>query len=407
MHTDIRRWNKTLGRFCFGLVVVLVFAHAAAGSTVAIVKGEDPDKMVEEAINLVGGIQQFARAGSTIVIKPNLTCCSRMHPDASPPGANTDPRIVRALIKLIKRTAQCHIIIADASQAPGSVIFKMSGYTQLAEEFGIPLVDLAEDQRVTVKIDGLAQKEYQMPVTTQKCDVLIDVAVLKTHTITGITAGMKNLFGLMPKRRESLHNVIHKVICDLSTIRMPDLTIIDALTGMEGQGPVDGDPVKMDLIIAGKDIVAVDSVSTTIMGFEPEYLQYLVYANQKGLGEIDINKITIKGVPVSEVKRNFKPALADLIIEKEKSDELIAKITALADRVETEKKYKPFAYFNPERLKTDNKKYPLRKSYGFKVGAFPWHNTMIQFLVPYEAIYAQNKDAAHEEIEAWIAENLK
>jgi uncharacterized protein (DUF362 family) len=135
---------------------------------------------------------------------------------------------------------------------------------------------------------------------------VISAAKLKTHTSTKVTLGMKNMFGLLPDKFKGKYhmNGISKVIVDINTVIKPALTVIDGFVAMEGRGPSDGDPVKMDLIIAGKDVVATDATAARVMGFDPMEISHIRTAYKKGLG--NINDIEIVGSKLEEVKREFK-----------------------------------------------------------------------------------------------------
>jgi len=137
---------------------------------------------------------------------------------------------------------------------------------------------------------------------------IISAAKMKTHMATKVTLGMKNMFGMLPdKYKAKFHmNGISKVVVDVNTVIKPRLTIIDGFVAMEGRGPTDGDPVKMDLIIAGKDVVATDATGARAMGLDPHEISHIRTAAEKGLGNID--NIEILGSRLEDVQRTFKPA---------------------------------------------------------------------------------------------------
>lgn len=386
-------------------------ATPAAGTTVSIVKGADVEKMVAEALDLIGGLGPILKDGDTVVIKPNLVTPDK----AERPGLMTDVRVVGALVRQIQKVARCRIIIAEGSASDWNqdrrtrLAFEQNGYADLAKQCGAELKDLNEDQRITVRPAGLGYPEYEMPETIMKCNVLIDVPVPKTHLLTGVTLGMKNLFGLMPLPKAQFHEKIHEVLCDIVRMRKPDLTVVDALVCTEGQGPLWGTPVRMDLILAGRDVVAVDAVMTAVMGYEPRRIRHLALAAKSGLGEIDLNRIAVRGRPIAEVKRPFACATWDAQIVLPKTDALAKKVLALADGVEPiEHRHGVVgkeARFKAERLRSDTAKYPLRKSYGFTVGIYDERDGLV-FRAPYETLFEENCQAAIEEMYRWIEENL-
>lgn len=393
-----------------GLVFAVVFSVAAPAcadqpAVVAIIKGQDPNVMVAQAIEAVGGLKDIIHDGQNVVIKPNLTY---MMDDQYCPGMTTDVRVAAAVVEQIKKTAACKLAFADGCGMPAKRMFEKCGYADLAAKNDIKLVDLAQDQFEPVKVDGLAFKEYQYPQTMRNADVLIDLPILKTHQLTGITVGMKNLFGLLPPPRDPFHDRADEVLCDLLQIHKPDLVLVDGLIGMEGQGPIWGEAVKMNLIIAGRDVVAVDTVCAAIMGFDPNRVQHIRHAAQKGLGQNDLGKITIRGSSIDEVKRSFRPARWFVKMELPRNDKLVAKLLASADsltEIKESKKNGKAANFVASRLTVDKEKYPLRESFGFKAEILDGVDT-VSFEVRYVALYQETRPAAQEEMIAWIKANL-
>jgi len=394
-------------------ILVLLAGSALAGATVAIVKGKDVDRMVAEAIDLLGGMRQFVKDGQKVTLKPNL-----VHQPALPgreqtrtdskvvPGFTTDIRIVKALAQQMLKAAQCKVAVAEGTPNDATKMFDFLGYTQMARQAGIQLVDLDRSVRTKVKIDGPARKEYSLPVATQTCDVLVDVPVMKTHQLAGVTLGMKNLFGLLPEPRKVFHARLDEVLCDLCAARKPDLVIVDGLVAMEGQGPLEGTPVPMGLLVAGTDVVAVDTVCAAIMGFEPSRVTHLALAAKRGLGEADLSRITVKGLSVKEVLRPFKHALWEAEVSIPKTDEAAQELLPIADTVRrTDWNGELFYSFGPRHLKVDSQKYPGRESQGFTV-RIPIQGNRIYFYPRYRVLYPEEAQAAMDEVAQWIGEKL-
>jgi uncharacterized protein (DUF362 family) len=129
---------------------------------------------------------------------------------------------------------------------------------------------------------------------------------MKTHKATKVTLGMKNMFGLLPDKFKAKYHAkgISKVVIDINTVIKPVFTVIDGFVAMEGNGPTDGTTVKMDLILAGKDVVATDATGARVMGFDPHEISHIRGASEKGLGNID--NIEIMGSKLEDVTRVFK-----------------------------------------------------------------------------------------------------
>lgn len=263
---------------------------------VSIVKGKDPLKMVKEAIKLLNGIDAFVKPHDKVLIKPNL--CTLKKPET---GATTDPRIVRSIIELIQPiTSDISIIESNVAGVEAEMVWALCGYHDLAEEMDVNLVNLSKEP--TVVWGG-----YRLPKILFDDYILVDVPKIKTNEITLMTCGLKNLFGTCPSRhRAKYHKVIDRVIVDLNKAFRSDLVVVDALIGMEGNGPTAGDPVDMGLVIAGDNVVAVDTVVSTVMGLNPNEVLHIMKAAEAGLGTADMSHITLKGEDIKKVKRRFK-----------------------------------------------------------------------------------------------------
>ena len=385
---------------------------SAATSTVVIVKGAEVEKMVAEAIDLLGGIKQFVKDGQKVTLKPNLVYQPDHRPDWTPdlpaaiqPAFTTDVRITEAVIRQIQQAAQCKISVAEGTPESAAHMFQYLGYTAMAKRTGVELVDVDKAPRLAVSLpNGLANKSYPLPVATQTSDVMINLPVLKNHHFVGVTVGVKNLFGLVPMPKSKYHRNLPGVLCDLHRAHPAALTIVDALYGMEGQGPLEGRPVKMDLIVAGVDVVAVDAVCTALMGFDPLAVEYLVYAHEHGLGEIDLKNITIKGVPLKQVRRHFEHALWRIALEIPQDEAVLKKLKQLAES-ETDEGGEFKLQFGAERLQVNAAKYPRRKCFGFSAWYEPKGKT-IRLESKFERLIAENGRAAEEELRQWVRMNL-
>jgi uncharacterized protein (DUF362 family) len=162
------------------------------------------------------------------------------------------------------------------------------------------------EDKVKVPIPhGECLKDITVPRLVSE-SAIISAAKMKTHMATKVTLGMKNMFGLLPDKLKFKYHAkgISKVIVDINTVLRPNLTVIDGFVAMEGRGPVEGSPIKMNLIVAGKDPVATDATGTRIMGIPPEEISHIRTAHQKGLGSMD--NIEVVGSELDDVKRVFR-----------------------------------------------------------------------------------------------------
>jgi uncharacterized protein (DUF362 family) len=271
-------------------------------SEVAIVKGERGHEPVFRALDLID-YKSSLFGWDRVLIKVNFITV-----DTWDTGATTDPIVVEAIIRELKNLpVQIYVVESDATMTNADKAFEVTGMKEMCECNGVQCLNLRYvKDRVKIDIpNGETLKSITVPrIVTESA--IISAAKLKTHMSTTVTLGMKNMFGLLPDKLKSKYHMkgISKVIVDINTVLKPTLTVIDGFVGMEGRGPVGGTPVKMDLIIAGKDVVATDATAARVMGFEPMEIAHIRKAYEKGLGNVD--NIEVLGSKLDDVKRIFK-----------------------------------------------------------------------------------------------------
>ncbi len=268
----------------------------------AIVKGERGFEPVFKALDLID--YESALAGyKKVLIKVNFI--TTMTWDT---GATTDPIVVEALIQRLKKLpVEIYVVESDATMTNADSAFKATGMAEMCAKYGVECLNLRHvKDKVKIKIpDCETLRDITVPrIVTESA--VISAAKMKTHMATKVTLGMKNMFGLLPDKFKAKYHAkgISKVVVDINAVLKPHLTIIDGFVAMEGKGPVDGWPIKMDLIFAGKDPVATDATCARVMGIDPHEISHIRTANQKGLGNID--NIEILGSKLDDVRRIFK-----------------------------------------------------------------------------------------------------
>ncbi|MCK4791932.1 MAG: DUF362 domain-containing protein, partial [Desulfobacteraceae bacterium] len=259
------------------------------------------DASVRKAIDLAGGLTDIISGGDTVLIKPNVVNAS--HPDT---GRTTDPRVCKSIANMVKEIgakpiiAESSMIGTDTEEA-----FKVAGYKKLRDE-GFEVIDLKREETIKVPIPkGKSLKEVSLPKVVVDANVVISVPSMKTHGQAKVTLSLKNMKGILPdifKRKFHLTFGIFQGVADLCTVLRPALAVVDGIIAQEGLGS----PVEMDLVIAGKDPVAVDTITGMIMGFEPGENETVNAAVKSGIGTADPNKIEVVGENISTVQREFK-----------------------------------------------------------------------------------------------------
>lgn len=277
---------------------------------VAIVKvEEDVHTAVEKAINLIGRPRKYF--SGDVLIKPNLF--APLKPEAC---VTTEPSIIQSVIRIAKEYSK-NINVGESAgfiSTPDAIEkFKVCGIEEVCRE---------ESVRQVI-FESLKQKKVKLKYSNKVKDVflpedcltmsLINVPKIKTHLLTYLTCGIKNLFGCVTgfqksRIHKSASNALElsRVLLSLNEILKPKLTIVDGINCMEGNGPVHGKPIKLGLILAGEDPIAVDSVVAELIGFERGLVPVLHLAQQLDLGPTSLDNIHVIGEEIEHVKKIFK-----------------------------------------------------------------------------------------------------
>jgi uncharacterized protein (DUF362 family) len=254
----------------------------------------DIEKNVCDALTSLG----YKPKRDSIFIKPNIANASK--PDDP---YITNPRIVGGMIDYLKYLGYTDIAVGEGPVG-GDVdeIFKTSGFSSMCKEKGVELLDLNKVKRETIIGDF---GEIELPTIIFESEY-INVAKLKTHMLTTVTLCLKNQKGLLrigDKRK--FHQNLHQNIASLAKVVSPNLSIIDALNGVEGNGPGRmGRKVKdINILICGTNPVSTDAIASKFMGIDPEEVRHLILAKNAGIG--DFSDIMI-GEAIEEVGMNFE-----------------------------------------------------------------------------------------------------
>jgi uncharacterized protein (DUF362 family) len=273
--------------------------------TVKIFKTKgDTNDIVKEAVADSG-----LRGKSKIFIKPNLS-----HPEYLP-GVVTSPELMQQLVGLL-RDGNSEVIVGESNgfNYPCWTAFDKTGMQDAVTRAGGKVINLSEDKVVKVKFpDGVLLKELYLPKTILDADAVVDLPLMKTHEFAAYSGAIKNLFGCIPSnKRIYLHPYLPEVFFRLYSVFKPQLTIMDARVGIEGNGPTKGKPVKMDLMLTGNDALAIDIVCTKIMqlDWKQTYLNYI--AKKAGFQE---SELTVDGLQTNKVSRKFEPPKIDLPVK--------------------------------------------------------------------------------------------
>ncbi len=261
--------------------------------------GYDPEQ-IRSQVRAILESEQVPVRGKTVFVKPSFVYPAR------PPlnrGINTQPEFVGGVARALKDLGAKKIWVAeDCLVGPSQSGFLAMGVLPYLRGIAEPLYLLDEPRREVRIKDALIEDRFLLPEKLMDADLFISLPKLKVNMYAVVTLSVKNNIGLLlAKDRLSNHHYnIHKKIADLYRTRMPDFIIADAIMAGQGQGPMNAEPVKLNVIIAGKNGLAVDTVSCRLMGYDPKEVPHLVYLWEKGLGPIELNEIELRGKELLE-----------------------------------------------------------------------------------------------------------
>ena len=303
---DRREWLKLAS----GALVAALPARTLHAQTspfrVGVGHAADPYGATLAAVGESGEWPAAAIAGRTVVIKVNLVLSQ-----PAEMGGTTHPEVTRALVDLALAGGAAHVtIIESASLGVGFVNCGYEFFDTYDPGGRVSLYDLSLAETTFTRVpNGSAYGSLYLPnVALDPNIVFISAGKLKTHVETAATLSLKNLFGLPPvapyydaeeaefRSRFRLHDrSVHQAITDIVLTRPIDFAVVDGSTGMEGDGPDKGIPVRMERVIAGRNAVAVDRVCLAMMQTPQSRPTHLAYAAGSGLGPSTLGQIDVRG----------------------------------------------------------------------------------------------------------------
>jgi uncharacterized protein (DUF362 family) len=256
------------------------------------------------------GVTSAEINGKRVLIKPNL-----VEPHSGISHINTHPLVVRAAVEAFLYLGAAKVVVAEGAghRRDSLLVLEESGLADVLYEDRIPFIDL--NSAPVIKARNLGGKsglnELYLPHELARADITVSLAKMKTHHWAGVTLSMKNLFGIMPGiiygwPKNIFHWVgINKSIVDINATVRPELAIVDGIVGMEGDGPIMGDPVEANVIVMGRNLPAVDATCARIMGIDPQKIPYLISADN-WLGPIRESSIEQRGESIASMRTNFQ-----------------------------------------------------------------------------------------------------
>ena len=273
--------------------------------------------------------------GKKVLIKPNVLRSSEAEE-----GIVTHPAVLRSVVEKVEAMDPALIIVGDNpglfNYGANEESFKKTGLMDAAKGY---YQNIGDDSQY-VEFNPEFMPTVSLSQAVLEADIIISLPKFKTHGLTVITGAIKNSYGFLPGAlKAKLHKAagsperFHEMVVDVFRLRIPDLFILDAVVGMEGNGPASPDLRDIGLILASDNAAAMDSVMAVMMGLEPTQLRFLQKAKELGLGENNLDKIEIIGELKKLPDYKIPPLGGEAIMNNEAIQEMIHSRTLLLPQV--------------------------------------------------------------------------
>jgi uncharacterized protein (DUF362 family) len=287
-----RDFLKLTGTF---LLADQVFTRSVTGkdlSVVAMAEGSDYGAITRNAIDAMGGMTKFVKAGDTVVVKPNMGW------DRKPEqAATTHPAVIRSIVDECVKAGAKRVKVFDNSCNDTRRSYENSGIPAALANLKNVEVKYMEDERYKkVNLKGTFLKEWELYGEVLSADVFINVPIAKHHSLTGLTLALKNVMGIMGGNRGYIHRQIEDALADVNSSVKSHLVVIDATRILTAHGPTGGslrDVKVLNKVIASTDIVAADAYATGLFGLRPQDIGITVTAAKRGLGEMNLDRVKL------------------------------------------------------------------------------------------------------------------
>jgi uncharacterized protein (DUF362 family)/NAD-dependent dihydropyrimidine dehydrogenase PreA subunit len=266
------------------------------------------DAAVRRAVDLLGGIDRFVKPGERVLLKPNL-----LQPSPPDEAIVTHPAVLRALVLLVHE-AGGQVLIADN---PAVVPRSLTGWQKAYERCGWAAVAAETGAELNMHIEAKRRPHPQGDLIKlmdtsgflDEVDVVISVPKLKTHGLMRYTGAVKNLFGTVPGATKFGYHVklqstdrFADMLLDLVSFVRPALTVMDAVVGMDGDGPAGGQPFPIGVVLAGVDPVALDVAALELVGEPPDSVPTIERAILRGWTTGSTSDLNLLGDDLDELR---------------------------------------------------------------------------------------------------------
>lgn len=261
----------------------------------------DPVKLVDKALDAYGSLGSVIKKGDKVFIKANY---SFKQPDGHTKPIANNPQVLVRIMQRCKEEGAAEVTAIDHTINNADMCLSSNGIGDAVKAAGFKAIGLPNSWNgyTEVSVPGVSLKKTEIARALDEADVLINAPVIKSHSMTKATGGMKNLMGIVFERNGNFHwpGPLDQCIADLAAYVKPDLTIADAYRVLMTGGPAGGDrnsQVKeANTLIIGHDMVAVDSYAVSLLGLKAQDIGHIMNAYKLGLGEHDLGRLKVMNV---------------------------------------------------------------------------------------------------------------
>jgi len=251
----------------------------------AISGGGGPVENLRRALGAMGGIDAYIRPGESVAIKPN--CAWDRRPAQA---ANTDPEVLAELVRLCLEAGASKVTVLDNTCHDPGRAFKRSGIQEAVTAAGGACAHQNNVSTEVRNLGGSVLGSWQVLRPIVEADRVINVPIVKHHSLSRVTIGMKNWIGAIVGPRPNLHQRLAQACAELGAAFRPTLTVVDATRILTGGGPTGGSLAqvkKADLLAVSTDPVAADAWGASLLGVAPEEMPHIAIAERLDLGHAD------------------------------------------------------------------------------------------------------------------------
>ena len=264
----------------------------SAPGRLATACGGGPEENIRRAVAALGGIEAYVRPGERVAIKPN--CAWDRSPEQA---ANTNPELIGELVRQCLSAGASKVTVLDSSCHDPGRTFTRSGIEAAARDAGGAVANQRNAGTVRLDLGGITLGVWEVLKPIAEADRVINVPIVKHHSLSRATLGMKNWFGALVGRRSSLHQRIVQVCAELGAAFRPTLTVIDATRILTSGGPTGGSLAlvkPVDCIAVATDPVAAEAWGASLLDLGPDQLPHIAIAARLGLGTADWKSVVVE-----------------------------------------------------------------------------------------------------------------